>query len=52
MSAYSTEFVEDHGIRLGTGEPFLVKPFSMAELRGKVRAVLDYRSPFLRPRVK
>jgi two-component system, cell cycle sensor histidine kinase and response regulator CckA len=52
MSAYSTEYVEDYGVRLGPGEPFLVKPFSMAELRRKVRAVLDYRSPFLRPRVK
>lgn len=48
MSAYSTEYVEDYGIRLSPGEPFLVKPFTMAELRKKVRAVLDYRSPFLR----
>ena len=52
MSAYSTEFVEDYGVRLGPGEPFLVKPFGLAELKSKVRAVLDYRSPFLRPRGK
>lgn len=52
MSAYTTELVEEYGVRLGPGEPFLVKPFSLAELKSKVRAVLDYRSPFLRPRGK
>jgi two-component system cell cycle sensor histidine kinase/response regulator CckA len=52
MSAYSTEYVEDYGVRLAPGEPFLVKPFGLVELRDKVRAVLDYRSPFLRPRGK
>lgn len=52
MSAYSTELVEDYGVRLVPGEPFLVKPFGLAELKSKVRAVLDYRSPFLRPRGK
>ena len=50
MSAYSTEYVEDYGVRLAPGEAFLAKPFGLVELRDKVRAVLDYRSPFLRPR--
>jgi two-component system, cell cycle sensor histidine kinase and response regulator CckA len=46
MSAYSTETVEDYGIRLAPGEPFLLKPFTMEHLVSAVRAVLDYRSPF------
>lgn len=46
MSAYSTETVEDYGIRIAPGEPFVVKPFSMEYLAAKVRTVLDYRSPF------
>jgi two-component system, cell cycle sensor histidine kinase and response regulator CckA len=50
MSAYSTQYVEDYGVRLGPGELFLVKPFDMAELQSKVKAVLAYRSPFQRPR--
>jgi two-component system cell cycle sensor histidine kinase/response regulator CckA len=50
MSAYSTQYVEDYGVRLGPGELFLVKPFDMAELQSKVKAVLTYRSPFQRPR--
>ena len=50
MSAYSTEAVEDYGIRLAPGEPFLVKPFAMDDLAKKVRAVLDYHSPFTRPK--
>ena len=49
MSAYSTEQIEDYGIRLAPGEPFVVKPFTLDELVAKVRAVLDYRSPFGRP---
>jgi len=52
MSAYSTEYVEDYGVRLGPGDLFLVKPFDMEEIKNKVRAVLDYRSPFQRPRAK
>jgi hypothetical protein len=51
MSAYSIETVEDYLILLGPGEPFLVKPFTMAELTSKVRDALEYRSPFSRPRV-
>jgi DNA-binding response OmpR family regulator len=50
MSAYSTEAVEDYGIRVAPGEPFLVKPFTMDDLANKVRAVLDYHSPFTRPK--
>lgn len=46
MSAYSTETVEDYGIRIAPGEPFVVKPFTMEDLAAKVRAVLNYRSPF------
>jgi two-component system cell cycle sensor histidine kinase/response regulator CckA len=46
MSAYSTETVEDYGIRIAPGEPFVVKPFTLEDLAAKVRAVLDYRSPF------
>jgi len=51
MSAYSIETVEDYLILLAPGEPFVVKPFTMAELKRKVRAALEYRSPFSRPRV-
>lgn len=51
MSAYSIETVEDYLILLAPGEPFVVKPFTMAELKSKVRAALVYRSPFSRPRV-
>ena len=51
MSAYSIETVEDYLILLAPGEPFVVKPFTMAELESKVRAALEYRSPFSRPRV-
>ena len=46
MSAYSTETVEDYGIRLSPGEPFVMKPFTMDSLASAVRTVLDYRSPF------
>jgi DNA-binding response OmpR family regulator len=46
MSAYSTETVEDYGIRLAPGEPFVLKPFTMDSLTSAVRTVLDYRSPF------
>lgn len=46
MSAYSTETVEDYGIRIAPGQPFVVKPFTMGDLAEKVRSVLDYRSPF------
>lgn len=46
MSAYSTETIEDYGIRLAPGEPFVMKPFTMESLSSAVRTVLDYRSPF------
>ena len=46
MSAYSTETVEDYGIRIAPGQPFVVKPFTLEELAAKVRTILDYRSPF------
>jgi DNA-binding response OmpR family regulator len=46
MSGYSTQTVDDYGIRLTPGEPFVMKPFSMEDLAAQVRAILDYRSPF------
>ncbi len=49
MSAYTTDAVEDYGIRIAPGEPFLVKPFTTVDVASKVRAVLDYHSPFSRP---
>ena len=49
MSAYTTDLVEDYGIRIAPGEPFLVKPFTMVDLATKIRAVLDYHSPFSGP---
>jgi two-component system, cell cycle sensor histidine kinase and response regulator CckA len=49
MSAFTTEAVADSGVSLPPGVPLLVKPFSMNQLAEKVRATLDYRSPFSRP---
>jgi two-component system, cell cycle sensor histidine kinase and response regulator CckA len=49
MSGASPSEVADHGIGLAFGQPYLVKPFSIAALTNKVRAALDYRSPFLKP---
>ena len=51
MSAYTTVQVEDHRVGQVPGVPLLVKPFALTELHGKVRSVLDYRSPFSRARV-
>jgi DNA-binding response OmpR family regulator len=45
MSAYSAETVENYGIRLAPGEPFVVKPFAVAELLSKVRGVLSGQLP-------
>jgi DNA-binding response OmpR family regulator len=45
MSAYSIEIAEDYKVRLAPGEPFLAKPFSIAELQRTVRAALDYEPP-------
>ena len=45
MSAYSIEIAEDYKVRLAPGEPFLNKPFSIAELQRTVRAALDYEPP-------
>jgi two-component system, cell cycle sensor histidine kinase and response regulator CckA len=47
MSGFSTEVVVVHG--LDTGDPLLVKPFSLDTLGRKVHEILDYRSPFARP---
>ena len=47
MSGFSTEVVVVHG--MDTGDPILVKPFSLDTLGRKVREILDYRSPFARP---
>jgi two-component system, cell cycle sensor histidine kinase and response regulator CckA len=46
MSAFTTGSIEDYGIRIAPGEPFVLKPFTMESLISAVRAVLDYRSPF------
>ncbi len=46
MSGYSSDAIEDYGIQLAPGEPFVVKPFTMEGLAKAVRTVLDYRSPF------
>ena len=51
MSAYSIETVKYYLILLAPEEPFLVKPFTMIELKSKVRAALEYHSPFSQPRV-
>ena len=47
MSGFSTEVVVVHGLH--TGDPLLVKPFSLDTLGRKVHEILDYRSPFARP---
>jgi len=49
MSGASPSEVADHGIGLAFGQPYLVKPFSIAALTNKVRAALDYRSQFSKP---
>jgi DNA-binding response OmpR family regulator len=49
MSGASPSEVADHGIGLAFGQPYLVKPFAIAALTSKVRAALDYRSPFSKP---
>ena len=49
MSGASPSEVADHGIGLTFGQPYLVKPFSIAALTNKVRAALDYRSSFSKP---
>jgi two-component system cell cycle sensor histidine kinase/response regulator CckA len=46
MSGYSTQTVDDYGIRLEPGDPFVMKPFSLEALAAQVRAILDHRSPF------
>jgi two-component system cell cycle sensor histidine kinase/response regulator CckA len=49
MSAYSAGTVENFGIRLAPGEPFVVKPFAVADLANKVRAVLSGQLPVAGP---
>jgi CheY-like chemotaxis protein len=45
MSAYSIETAKDYNVRLAPGEPFLGKPFSIADLQRTVQAALDYERP-------
>jgi len=45
MSAYSVETARDYKVWLAPGEPFLLKPFSVAALGRTVRAALDYDAP-------
>jgi two-component system, cell cycle sensor histidine kinase and response regulator CckA len=49
MSAHSAETVGNFGIRLAPGEPFVVKPFAVAALANKVRAVLSGQLPVAGP---
>ncbi len=49
MSGASPAEVANHGIGLAFGQPYLSKPFTVAALTNKVRAALDYRSPFSKP---
>lgn len=49
MSGYSPETVKEY-IQLAPGEPFVVKPFAVADLTSKVRAMLNDHSPAGRPR--
>jgi DNA-binding response OmpR family regulator len=49
MSAFTSGAIEDHSIQITPGEPLLVKPFTVRSLSSKVRALLDYHSPFSRP---
>lgn len=49
MSGASPAEVADHGIGLAFGQPYLAKPFTISALTNKVRAALDYRSPFSKP---
>jgi two-component system, cell cycle sensor histidine kinase and response regulator CckA len=48
MSGYTTEAIGQYGI-MHAGAPFVGKPFTASLLSQKVRAALDYRSPFKRP---
>jgi len=50
MSGYTTDQAEDYGVAFVPGIPLVMKPFGLTELQSKVRAVLDYRSPFSRSR--
>jgi CheY-like chemotaxis protein len=45
MSAYSPASIEKYRVKLGPGEPFLTKPFTIAQLRTTIRAALVYRLP-------
>jgi len=49
MSAFGAEAIENYGIRLAPGEPFVVKPFAVADLASKVRGVLNSHSPVAGP---
>jgi CheY-like chemotaxis protein len=48
MSGYTAEVIGDYGV-LAPGVPFVPKPFTLDGLNGKIREVLDRRSPFARP---
>jgi DNA-binding response OmpR family regulator len=47
MSGFSTEVTVVHGV--ATGDPLLVKPFSLETLGRKVKEIVEHRSPFSRP---
>jgi two-component system cell cycle sensor histidine kinase/response regulator CckA len=52
MSAFTSDsdVIENYGIQIVPGEPFLVKPFTAFDLSSKVRTLLDHHSPFGRPK--
>jgi two-component system, cell cycle sensor histidine kinase and response regulator CckA len=45
MSAYNVESVEAYRVVLAPGEPFLKKPFTIADLQNTVKAALVYWPP-------
>ena len=48
MSGYTSEITGAYGL-VPSGAPFVGKPFTPEQLLLRVRAALDYRSPFGRP---
>jgi two-component system cell cycle sensor histidine kinase/response regulator CckA len=45
MSRHDVEAVETYHVKLAPGEPFLKKPFTIADLQNAVKAALAYRPP-------
>jgi DNA-binding NtrC family response regulator len=45
MSRHDVEAVETYHVKLAPGEPYLKKPFTIADLQNTVKAALAYRPP-------